>query len=406
MKTPTRWFEGTTPPARWSGKALHRLRRVRELSAPLWGSFVVDDRDPQGLNGVVDDNGHENGIPRRTRHRNVEDVIGDCAVYETGLRSSTRLPMQQAAQAARRTNGFVWIGLQNPSAEDVQHVAGEFRLPPLAVEDAINALQRPKLEVYEDEKVSFMVLRPVRYVDSEEIVEVEEIALFVGEHFLVSVRHGQTDVLSRVRRELDAGRLEASERGPIAVLHRVADLIVDEYEVVAASIDDDIGQIEQQVFGLREGDHTERIYKLKREVLEFRRAVLPLGEPMFKLMTGGVPGSDKSARKYFRDVHDHIMRVTDEIERQDSLLSDVLQANVARLSVTQNEVAMRQNNDMRKISAWAAIGLVPTAIAGVYGMNFEHMPELGWKYGYAYALTLIVSISVGLWALFKRNDWL
>ncbi len=366
----------------------------------------MDDRDPQGLNGVVDDNGHENGIPRRTRHRNVEDVIGDCAVYETGLRSSTRLPMQQAAQAARRTNGFVWIGLQNPSAEDVQHVAGEFRLPPLAVEDAINALQRPKLEVYEDEKVSFMVLRPVRYVDSEEIVEVEEIALFVGEHFLVSVRHGQTDVLSRVRRELDAGRLEASERGPIAVLHRVADLIVDEYEVVAASIDDDIGQIEQQVFGLREGDHTERIYKLKREVLEFRRAVLPLGEPMFKLMTGGVPGSDKSARKYFRDVHDHIMRVTDEIERQDSLLSDVLQANVARLSVTQNEVAMRQNNDMRKISAWAAIGLVPTAIAGVYGMNFEHMPELGWKYGYAYALTLIVSISVGLWALFKRNDWL
>nr|WP_269329250.1 magnesium and cobalt transport protein CorA [Kineosporia babensis] len=316
--------------------------------------------------------------------------------------------MQQAAQAARRTDGFVWIGLQNPTAEDVLKVAQEFRLPPLAVEDAIKARQRPKLEIYEDEHVWFMVLRPVRYVDREEIVEVEEIALFVGEHFLVSVRHGDNDVLTRVRRELDAGKLEASQRGPIAVLHRVADLIVDEYALVAAAIEDDIAEIEQQVFGEREADHTERIYKLKREVLEFRRAVLPLGEPVLKLMSGAgaLAGIDKGARKYFRDVHDHIMRVTDEIERQDSLLSDVLQANVARLSVTQNDVAMRQNEDMRKISAWAAIGLAPTAIAGVYGMNFEHMPELGWKYGYLYALALIASISVGLWALFKRNDWL
>ncbi|GAB3267547.1 magnesium and cobalt transport protein CorA [Kineosporia babensis] len=342
------------------------------------------------------------------QERDVEAVIGDCAVYETGLRSSTRLPMQQAAQAARRTDGFVWIGLQNPTAEDVLKVAQEFRLPPLAVEDAIKARQRPKLEIYEDEHVWFMVLRPVRYVDREEIVEVEEIALFVGEHFLVSVRHGDNDVLTRVRRELDAGKLEASQRGPIAVLHRVADLIVDEYALVAAAIEDDIAEIEQQVFGEREADHTERIYKLKREVLEFRRAVLPLGEPVLKLMSGAgaLAGIDKGARKYFRDVHDHIMRVTDEIERQDSLLSDVLQANVARLSVTQNDVAMRQNEDMRKISAWAAIGLAPTAIAGVYGMNFEHMPELGWKYGYLYALALIASISVGLWALFKRNDWL
>jgi len=357
------------------------------------------DGDLDSLNGhhPLEGGGHR---------RSLEDVVGDCAVYETGLRSSTRLPVQQAARTARRTNGFVWIGLQNPTEDDLQQVAREFELPPLAVEDAASAHQRPKLEIYEEENLWFFVLRPVRYVDSEEIVDVEEIALFVGEHFLVSVRHGRTDVLGRVRRELDAGRLESSERGPIAVLHRVSDLIVDEYESVARSIEDDIAEIEQQVFGEHEGDHTERIYKLKREVLEFRRAVLPLGEPMYKLMSGLVPGMDKNARKYFRDVHDHIMRVTDEIERQDSLLSDVLQANVARLSVTQNEVAVRQNEDMRKISAWAAIGLAPTAIAGVYGMNFENMPELSWHYGYFFALSLILGVSLGLWALFKRNDWL
>ncbi|MBT0772459.1 magnesium and cobalt transport protein CorA [Kineosporia sp. J2-2] len=368
MRTPRRWFEQ---------------------------SFRHRGPAPVEYGGTVDLN------PGR---RDVESVIGDCAVYELGLRQSRRLPMQQAARAARRTNGFVWIGLQNPGADDVQHVADEFRLPALAVEDAIKAHQRAKLEVYED--LWFMVLRPVRYVDSQEIVDVEEIALFVGEHFIVSVRHGTTDILTRVRRELDEGKLESSERGPIAVLHRISDLIVDEYAVVAESIDDDIAEIEQQVFGEREADHTERIYKLKREVLEFRRAALPLGEPMHKLMSGSLPGMDKKARQYFRDVHDHIMRVTDEIERQDSLLSDVLQSNVARLSVTQNEVAMRQNEDMRKISAWAAIGLVPTAIAGVYGMNFDNMPELTWHYGYYVVLGAIAVLCVGLWGLFKRNDWL
>ncbi len=395
MSTPRRWFERTLDEGR---PVLERLKAVRPVWTALGG----------GLNGshppVQDD-----VIPRRETHRNVEDVIGDCAVYDSGLRRSTRLPMQQAARAARATAGFVWIGLQNPSAEDVLHVAQEFGLPDLAVEDAISAHQRAKLEVYE--RQWFMVLRPVRYVDSQEIVDVEEIAVFVSDHFLITVRHGSTDVLTRVRKELDDGKLDAGGTiGPIAVLHRMADLIVDDYAVVAQSIDDDIAEIEQQVFGEREADHTERIYKLKREVLEFRRAVLPLGEPMFRLMGGQVPGMeagrDKKVRQHFRDVHDHILRVTDEIERQDSLLSDVLQANVARLSVTQNEVATRQNEDMRKISAWAAIGLVPTAIAGIYGMNFDNIPELRWHYGYYLALGVIFAVSFGLWSLFKRNHWL
>jgi magnesium transporter len=334
----------------------------------------------------------------------VESVIGDCAVYEKGLRSSARVPLADAAAAAKATSGFVWIGLQQPSAADLATVATEFDLPALAVEDAFKAHQRPKLEIYDD--LLFIVLRPVRYVDSHEIVEVEEIAFFLGEHFAVSVRHGQTLVLKQVRDELDAGKMPANMHGPTAVLYRAADLIVDQYTEVAKSIDDDVAEIEAQVFGEHEGDHAERIYKLKREVLEFRRAVMPLAEPMHRLMRGDVPGVDPQAAQYFRDVHDHVLRAIDEIERHDRLLSDILQANVARVSVGQSAVAVRQNEDMRKISAWAAIALVPTAIAGIYGMNFKYMPELNWRVGYFLALGGITVACVILYRAFKRNGWL
>lgn len=166
------------------------------------------------------------------------------------------------------------------------------------------------------------------YIDSEELVETEEIALFLGQHFVVSVRHGNTPLLSQVRTELDRRSLPNDLTGPTAVLHRVADLIVDQYAVVARAIDDDVAEIEAQVFGEREGDHAERIYRLKREVLEFRRAVLPLVDPMYRLMNGNVPGVDPQSRQFFRDVHDHVLRAADEIERHDRLLSDILQANV------------------------------------------------------------------------------
>ena len=335
---------------------------------------------------------------------NVENVIGDCAIYEKGLRQSDRVPFEQAADAARETSGFVWIGLQQPSEADLATVAAEFGLPALAVEDAIKAHQRPKLEVYEG--VVFVVLKPVRYVDSHEIVEVEELALFLGQHFVVSVRHGKTLLLSQVRKELDEGRLMSNLHGPTAVLHRAADLVVDQYTEVAKAIDDDVADIEAQVFGERESDHAERIYKLKREVLEFRRAVLPLVEPMHRLMTGNVPGMDPQAKQYFRDVHDHVLRAADEIERHDRLLSDILQANVARVSVGQSAVAVRQNEDMRKISAWAAIALVPTAVAGIYGMNFEYLPELKWHYGYYVILGVITGACVLLYRAFRRNGWL
>jgi magnesium transporter len=334
----------------------------------------------------------------------VEKVIGDCAVYEKGLRSSERMPLRRAAEVAKATSGFVWIGLQQPTEADLNQVATEFDLPALAVEDAIKAHQRPKLEVYQG--VVFIVLRPVSYIDSQELIETEEIALFFGEHFVVSVRHGRTPLLTQVRRELDGGHLPSGLTGATAVLHRVADLIVDQYSEVAKAIDDDVAEIEAQVFGEREGDHAERIYKLKREVLEFRRAVLPLADPMYRLMGGNVPHVDPEARQFFRDVHDHVLRAADEIERYDRLLSDILQANVARVSVGQNEVSVRQNEDMRKISAWAAIALVPTAIAGVYGMNFEYMPELKWHYGYFLILSVIGASCLSLYLAFKRNGWL
>jgi magnesium transporter len=331
-------------------------------------------------------------------------VIGDSGVYEDGHRRPGRLPLDRAGEAARSTSGFVWIGLQQPSTEDIAAVADEFDLPPLAVEDAVKAHQRPKLEVYDD--VVFMVLKPVRYVDHEEVVEVSEIALFLGPKFVITVRHGQSDVLRRVRAELDRGNSELLASGPTAVLYRTADLVVDGYEEAIISITEDVDEIESQVFGDDELDHAERIYKLKREIAEFRRAVLPLATPLHRLAEGLVPVVDKATAPYFRDVHDHALRAADAIEGHDRLLSDVLQADLARVEVRQSRIALRQNEDMRKISAWAAIALVPTAVAGIYGMNFEYMPELTWRFGYFMVLGLIAAVCLGLYRLFRRSGWL
>jgi magnesium transporter len=343
--------------------------------------------------------------------RDLNDVIGDCGVYEKGRRRPGRLPLQEARDAARETSGFVWIGLQQPTPEEVAVVAKEFRLPSLAVEDAINAHQRPKFEVYGD--VLFVVLKPVRYVDHDEVVEIAEIALFLGPNFVVSVRHGESDVLHQVRREVDAEGSELVQHGTTGLLWRAADLVVDGYEEAISFIDEDVDEIESQVFSEDTADHSERIYKLKREIAEFRRAVVPLGTALQRLVSSNVPGISETASQYFRDVHDHLLLAADAIEGHDRLLTDILQADLSRvaarqslISVRQNEIAVRQNEDMRKISAWAAIGLVPTAIAGIYGMNFDHMPELHWKYGYFIALALIGSACLALHRLFRHNGWL
>jgi magnesium transporter len=328
----------------------------------------------------------------------------DCAVYDASGRLAGPVNVTEARARARVTGGFVWIGLREPTTEQFASLAAAFDLPPLAVEDAVRAHQRPKLDVYDD--VAFVVLKPVRYVDSEEIVEISEIALFVGPDFVVTVRHGRSDVLAAARAELDDNDRELLSHGPTAVLYRVADLVVDQYEEVAAAISLDVDEIEAQVFGGDGRDHAERIYKLKREVIEFRRAVIPLEVPVRRLAEAGVPALRGEAAPYFRDVHDHLLRAADAIEGHDKMLTDVLTADLAQVTVRQNRAAVRQNEDMRKISAWAAIALVPTAIAGIYGMNFEHMPELGWKYGYFMVLAVIAAACTGLYYLFRRNGWL
>jgi magnesium transporter len=296
------------------------------------------------------------------------------------------------------------VGLQQPAAAQLEQVAAEYCLPALAVEDAVKAHQRPKLERYGD--VLFMVLKPVRYLDRDEVIEVAELSVFLGPTFVVTVRHGRSTVLQQVRQQVEQAPEDVEQHGPVCVLYRTADLVVDHYEQALTSIDDDIAEIEQQVFSAEGGDSAERIYKLKREVLEFRRAVAPLAAPLEELAAGRVPGVPEAVAPYFRDIHDHVLRAADALDKQDKLLTDVLQANVARISVRQSAVAVRQNEDMRKISAWAAIALVPTAIAGIYGMNFENMPELRWEYGYFLVLAVIVTACVSLHRLFTRNGWL
>jgi magnesium transporter len=366
---------------------------------------------PRRVGSVVEAADPAAPVPGVEQARDLESVIGDCALYEEGGRRTGRLPLREARAAARSTSGFVWIGLQQPTAAEVEAIAQEFALPPLAVEDAVKAHQRPKLETYG--AVLFAVLKPVRYVDHDEVVEIAEIAVFVGPNFVVTVRHGESDVLRRVRAELDSGQSSLPAQGTTGLLHRTLDLVVDGYEETLGFIDEDVDQIESQVFSAATDDNSERIYKLKREIAEFRRAVLPLSSAVQRLAAGEIVGIDQDSLPYFRDVHDHVLRTADGIEVHDRLLSDILQADLARvavrqseIAVRQNEIAVRQNEDMRKISAWAAIALVPTAIAGIYGMNFENMPELHWKYGYFVVVAGIVTACVVLHRLFRRNGWL
>jgi magnesium transporter len=324
-------------------------------------------------------------------------VIVDCALYVDGKRVPGDLDFETAVAEARRTPGaFVWVGLHEPSAEEFTDLAREFALHPLAVEDSVHAHQRPKLEVYGDNV--FLVLKTATYVDHDEVVDLGEVMVFVGEHFVVSARHGTHGALKEIRHRLE-GDPERLGCGPTAVLHAIVDGVVDHYAAVGDDLDVDIDQIEQQVFSGDGRDHAQRIFKLKREVLDFRRAVQPLIAPLADLSAGRVPGLDPKLGDWFRDVEDHATRMSEHLDTLDNLLDGVLSANLA-------QVGVRQNEDMRKISAWAAIAAVPTAIAGIYGMNFLHMPELGTRYGYYVVLALMASACVWLYFNFKRRGWL
>jgi magnesium transporter len=324
-------------------------------------------------------------------------VIVDKALYENGLRRPGELDLEQMYEACRSPECFAWIGLYEPTEEEFDSVRREFNLHELAVEDAIKAHQRPKLEVFEDEHSLFIVLKTARYVEGGPAVETGEIQLFIGEGFIVTVRHGETK-LHDVRLQLEK-RPELLRLGPGAALHAIIDRVVDDYAPVIAALDRDIRQLEAEVFSDRRTGSTQRIYSLKREVLELYDAVAPLNEPLDRLERVDFPLIPKELRPYFRDVRDHVLRSVREVDGFRELLTSILAANLTQASV-------RQNEDVRKISAWAAIAAVPTLITGIYGMNFEHMPELGWTLGYPLALAVMALVCFALYRNFKRAGWL
>jgi magnesium transporter len=323
-------------------------------------------------------------------------VIVDCAVYEQGRRREGTLELGDAFVCSKDADSFVWLGMYEPSEDEFDSVRREFQLHDLAVEDAIKAHQRPKLEVYDD--TLFMVLKPAAYVDADEVVEFGEMLLFVGDGFIVTVRHGQTKSLHEVREEVER-RPDLLKRGTGAVLHAIIDRVVDDYIPALAGLQQDIEEVEAAVFSPERRASAERIYKLKREVLEFIRATEPLVDPLDRMAQGHYELVHSDVQPYFRDVYDHLVRVTDQLEGQRDLLTSVLTANLTQVSIQQNE-------DVRKISAAVAIIAVPTMIAGVYGMNFEHMPELKWELGYPLVLAVMAVVCFWLYRYFKRVGWL
>jgi magnesium transporter len=327
-------------------------------------------------------------------------MLVDCAHYREGCRQhAEKLSMAAAEERWQSSDGegFVWVGLADPSHEELEEARVRFNLHELAVEDAQTAHQRPKIEDYGGGGF-FVVLRTARYDDEHEIVEFGEVQLFVGPTYVVTVRHGPVNPLGAARRRLEA-RPDLARLGTSAVVWAVADKIVDDYEPVVQGIENDIEEVEREVFeaGL---DATQRIYFLRRELAGFYRAVHPLLGPLTQLQRGVLmPDVGDELRAFFRDVHDHVLVVHEEVAMQRDLLDGVLQANL-------NSVAVRQNDAVRKVSGWAAIGIIPTLVGTVYGMNFEHMPELQWVLGYPFALALMAGLSAALYGFLKRIGWL
>ncbi|MFG2883178.1 magnesium/cobalt transporter CorA [Streptomyces sp. NPDC048297] len=330
--------------------------------------------------------------------------VVNCVMYQDGVRVPGCTDLVDAVKMVRkRGEGFVWLGLHEPTDHEFAGIAELFDLHPLAVEDAVEAHQRPKLERYGE--TLFAVFKTVCYVEHEkltatsEVVNTGEIMVFVGEDFVITVRHGRHGSLGPLREELEADPGQLA-KGPAAVLHAIADHVVDDYLNVTDAVQADIDQVEADVFS-ESGERTDpgRIYQLKRELLELKRAVVPLARPVEDLSIRPIRVIDPEIQAYFRDVLDHLMRAKDQIAAFDELLNSILQAHLAQVTVAQNE-------DMRKITAWAAVIAVPTMVCGVYGMNFDHMPELHWRFGYPLVMGVMVLACGVLYRGFRRNGWL
>ncbi|HLL68640.1 MAG TPA: magnesium/cobalt transporter CorA [Micromonosporaceae bacterium] len=338
-----------------------------------------------------------------TNGRNGSNAVVDCALYVQGIRQPGAPSVAEMFAEARRTpDAFIWIGLHEPADAEFATIAATFDLHPLAVEDVLSAEQRPKLERYED--VVFLVVRAANYVQHAELTETSEVIntgsvrIFVGDKFVVTVRHGSIGELRSVRADLEGNRERLAD-GPWAVVHAVCDRVVDTYLDITAAIQRDLDVVEAQVFRRTAGSSIGQIYQLKRELVEFRSAVVPLQQPLTTILEGRLVRLPKEIRRYFRDVADHHNRVVDRVNAYDDLLNSILQARLAQVTVD-------QNNDMRKIASWAALAAMQTAIAGIYGMNFKFMPELQWRYGYPLILTIMLTSSVVLYRYLRRAGWL
>ena len=366
----------------------------RNRNRPLSRAFAAPVRAMNRILGTTD--GHADlGNGRGGR-----SSVVDCAVYVTGRRlPGDFTPDEALATACARDDAFVWLGLHEPSEEEMTAIAHTYGLHELAVEDAVKAEQRPKLEQFGS--VHFLAMRTARYVphgemtENSQVVETGQMMIFVGDQFVITVRHGDASELGSVRADLESRRPELIEQGPWAVAYAVTDRVVDHYVAVADRVESDLDLIEEGVFSRDHASPIPAIYQMKRELVEFRRAVVPLQRPL-AMIVAIVP---KRIGKYFRDVQDHLTRTVEQVSSFDDLLNSILQARLAQVTVD-------QNNDMRKIAAWAAIATVWTGGAGIYGMNFAFMPELTWKYGYASWWLIILVISVLLYRVFRRSGWL
>lgn len=346
---------------------------------------------------------HAGRQPVRERHALLDAAV-DWALYRDGIRQ-TEDDFHLACEAAKKGDGFLWLGLHEPNPDQLTLLGAVFGLHPLALEDASTVRQRPKVERYDD--AMFFALRTLGYREHEdrveggeggEVVETGAVMVFLGEYFAVTVRHGRNASLRGVRQRLEANPQQLA-LGPSAVLHAVADKAVDDYLAVVDAVNGDIEEIENSVFGPRNSPEIERIYQLKRDVIEMKRTVSALADPLHELSCRPRRLINPEIREYFRDVEDHLVRVREQVASFDELLSSILQAGLARLTVAENE-------DMRRISAWVAMAAVPTMIAGIYGMNFEHMPELSSSWGYPGVLCLMLAACGFLYRGFRSNGWL
>ena len=327
-------------------------------------------------------------------------MIVDRAVYRDGRRTAEPDDFSELHAACQAEGAVAWLGLYEPSEQEFSSVAREFGLHELAVEDAVKAHQRPKLERYGD--TLFLVLRPARYVDESETVVFGEVEIFVGPQFVITVRHGDAPELGAVRLRLEA-RPDLLRRGPLAIMYAIVDHVVDGYQPVVAGLENDVDEIEDEVFG---GSPTvsRRIYELIREVIEFQRATGPLNDILARLIDE--PGVDEEEGRYLRDVQDHAIRAEEHAVAFRALLQNILSVNSTLETKALTEASHAQSEQVKRISAWAAILFAPTLIGTTYGMNFAHMPELDWRFGYPFALALMLLVSGGLFVIFRRHHWI